>query len=58
MDRFVDESTKAVLEILDQEAELANFGHQTALKLLAPKKLRPYAYPIGDIQWCRVNNVI
>jgi hypothetical protein len=48
MDRFVDESTKAVLEILDQEAKLANFGHQTALKLLAPEKLRPYEYPIGD----------
>ena len=50
MDRFVDESTQVVLEILDQEVKLANFGHRTALKLLPPEKLLPYEYPIGDVQ--------
>ena len=50
MERFVDESTKLVLEILSQPEKLSASCHQTALSLLRSEKLRPYGYPLGDAQ--------
>lgn len=50
MDRFVDESTQATLQILSQQEKLVESDHQTALFLLQTEKLLPYEYPISDIQ--------
>jgi hypothetical protein len=50
MDRFVDESTQVIFEILSQQDKLIESDNQTALSFLQLEKLRPYEYPIGDIQ--------
>lgn len=49
MDRFIDESTQVVLEILAQQDRLRQCDDHTALSLLDPEKLLPYEYPLGDV---------
>ncbi|MBI5564284.1 MAG: zinc dependent phospholipase C family protein, partial [Chloroflexi bacterium] len=49
MTRFVDDAAHALVKIWAQSARLAQLDHSpSALALLAPEELAPYAAPLGD----------
>ncbi|MGD2156721.1 MAG: zinc dependent phospholipase C family protein [Anaerolineales bacterium] len=51
MDRFVEESTEVVLEILSQEERLSQTSTApSALSMLPEGKLQPFETPLGDAQ--------
>jgi hypothetical protein len=49
MTRFVDDATQTLMKIWERQVQLAQLDHSpSAIVLLAPEELAPYAAPLGD----------